>query len=792
MARLRRAIIRLLAAASIVGILVLSSGSIQGSALFGAAPDHLSTGELAAPGIPAALLAPFAARAGFDPTQYAGVANVQPLEGNVSVGVTFLPRSATFFSPPIAGATVMTNAELQATYGLTDAQYLAAERYFEGFGLTIQHTWPDQLHLTVAGAALRVAAAFSTDLFTGQLGTRLVEFPGSAPRLPATLENEVGAVTGLSNGFSTFTLPLQVSGPAPSRSGGVSSAPAAAGSFIYPNTPHMIYGFDGLYNYSSSPHYATHEGIALLLWGDGYSPNDLTTFYSTYYPSEFPAVAINAYPVDGAPEPAASAVTDPSGAPEELTLDLEWSGSQAPGATLNAVYAPDGPESDSYSPTDTSMEDALTTALQDVPNVKVLSMSFGLADGGDAALQAAFETDFAEAGQKGITLLAASGDNGGTSDKGCAGSAAPEYPAASPYVIAVGGTAPTLNYNFVGQPTGLANEPAWNLSGGGYSTDYAAPSWQLVGSAAGPISAGGGRGIPDVAAAASDDFLYYNSQPLSGYGTSFATPLWAGLVAEMDAIRGSPFGFITPRLYTIGVAEASGTAAQGLVDITSGANCLYSATSGWDPVTGWGTPRGVLLYEDLTGTYVDLELAPGAGSVTPGSTIAFTLTVVNASDQAPIAGVPVALALSGDTGGPCGGSFDSATVTTGTNGQALVYLAVPWCYLGLHAIATATLSANGYFGLNSTRVLVNLVAEPSAPYSFLLFALIMLLAILAGVALNGLGARRRHDAEAPPPPMPPGANATWTGPTSPTFPPPAEAAPPPPPPFENPGIPPPD
>ncbi|MFZ0892668.1 MAG: S53 family peptidase [Thermoplasmata archaeon] len=790
MARIGRSFFRVIAAISIVGILLLSSAPSHATNVVGDTAAFSSSSEFAATNVPGALLAPFAARAGFDPSELAGLTDVHALQGNISVGVTFLPRSASFFTPPIAGASYLTNAEIQTAYGLSDGQYLAAEQYFESFGLTIQHTWPDQLHLTIAGSAARVAAAFCTDLFAGQLGNRLVEFPGSAPSLPRALESEVAAVTGLSNGFSVFTLPLGTAGPAPDASARDASTSAASGSFIYPNTPHVIYGFDGLYNYSGSPHFATHEGIVLLLWGDGYSPNDLTTFYSTYYPSGFPAIDINAYPVDSAPEPASSAVTDPSGAPEELTLDLEWSGSQAPGATLNAVYAPDGPESDSYSPTDASMEDALTTAIQDVPNVEVLSMSFGLTDGGDAALQAAFETDFAEAGQKGITVLAASGDNGGTSDRDCAGSAAAEYPAASPYVIAVGGTAPTLSTNIVGQPNGLASEPAWNLSGGGFSTDYAAPNWQLVGSAAAPISAGGGRGIPDVAAAASNDFLYYSSQPLSGYGTSFATPLWAGLVAEMDAIRGSPFGFITPRLYAIGAAEAAGTAAQGIIDVTSGANCLYSATSGWDPVTGWGTPRGVLLYEDLTGTYVDLELAPGAGSVAPGSTIAFTLTVVNASDQVPIPDVAVALGLSGDTGGPCGGNFDSSTVTTGTNGQALVYLAVPWCYLGLHAIATATLSANGYFGLNSTRVQVNLLGAPSPPDNYVLFALIMVLAILAGIALNGLGARRQ-DEDQPPPPMPPGANATWTSPTSPSLPPPVETAPPPPPPSENSGSPPP-
>jgi hypothetical protein len=200
----------------------------------------------------------------------------------------------------------------------------------------------------------------------------------------------------------------------------------------------------------------------------------------------------------------------------------------------------------------------------------------------------------------------------------------------------------------------------------------------------------------------------------------------------------------------------------------------------------------VLLYEDLTGTYVDLELAAG-GSVSPGSTIALTVTVVNASDQAPISGVPVAMGLSGDTGGPCGGIFDSSTVMTGTNGQALVYLAVPWCYVGLHAIATATLSASGYFGLNSTRVLVDLVGMAPAPYNYLLFALIMGLAILAGAALNELGVRRQEQ-QTTAAQMPPGANTAWSTPASPPYSPPAEPVPPPPPPppTENSGTTPPN
>jgi kumamolisin len=55
-------------------------------------------------------------------------------------------------------------------------------------------------------------------------------------------------------------------------------------------------------------------------------------------------------------------------------------------------------------------------------------------------------------------------------------------------------------------------------------------------------------------------------------------------------------GFINPYLYTFGVSSSYGTDFH---DITSGKSGSYSAVTGYDLVTGWGSPNGVNLINAL-------------------------------------------------------------------------------------------------------------------------------------------------------------------------------------------------
>jgi kumamolisin len=723
--------------------------------------------------LPTALLGSPASRLGFNSAIADSTIDAAPAAGNLTTVLTFWPSSPSFYLTPGPGTPALTTAEVAAEYGLSPARYAALESYFVQHGLTILHAWPDRLFLTVTGPAAQMGAAFGTTERSGAYDGRAVVFATSVPSLPAPYQGEVAAASGLTTDLGRFTLPFEAL-PDPSTPLSTDSTPAQGRTTqtVTPTAIHTIYGLDALYNYSGSSHWATGVGIALLLWGDGYSPNDLSTFYSQDYPSEFPAPELRYFPVDGAPDPSSSALGDPSTGPQELTLDLEWAGSEAPGATLNAVYAPDGPASNGYSPTDQSMEDALNEAVTSVNGVQVLSMSFGTLDGTDTAFQAAFSTAFHEATLKGITILAASGDTGGTANKGCQGDVAPQFPAASPQVVAVGGTAPVLSENALGVVDGLDSEPAWNLSGGGFSSDYSAPAWQLVGSAAAPIRASGMRGMPDVAGPASDNEFYFNGRATFGEGTSFATPMWAGLVAEMDAVRGSSLGFVTPHLYAVGAAEGS-SGTPGLVDITQGANCLGPAGPGWDTATGWGTPRALPLFEEIAGTYVVVNLSASPEPVAPGGTLTATIHAFNETSQKGLGALSVYVELDSlSYSGPCGGVLATATGATDANGSFTVGVPVPGCYFGTRVSLAVTVSANGYYGSNQTTVTVNLdglsgvlAALQQYPYNLIGFAVIM--AVATSVGLYASSRHKRRLLSRRPPAPPPGATAPAAPPTAP-------------------------
>ena len=166
-------------------------------------------------------------------------------------------------------------------------------------------------------------------------------------------------------------------------------------------------------------------------------------------------------------------------------------------------------------------------------------------------------------------------------------------------------------------------EVGWIAAGGGFSHVFPRPLFQNVlpaGSTTIPATA---RGVPDIGYQASSrtGVLVYITNP--GYtgipcpdgslcsagwyvvgGTSSGSPQWAALIAIADQINGGPLGFINPALYKIGSAPAR--YAADFYDVTTGNNGLsapaipgYPATTGWDPVTGLGTPNAAVFLPDL-------------------------------------------------------------------------------------------------------------------------------------------------------------------------------------------------
>jgi kumamolisin len=326
------------------------------------------------------------------------------------------------------------------------------------------------------------------------------------------------------------------------------------------------------------------QSIAILELGGGYRSADLNAFFGNL---QLPNPSVVAIPVDGA----ANAPTgDPSGPDGEVELDIEIAGAIAPRAQIGVYFAPN---------TDRGFLDALTTAIHDTNlQPSVISISWGGPENSwTQQAMNAFDSACQDAATMGITVFAASGDNGAT-DGDPNGNLIVDFPASSPHVTGCGGT------KLVVSGRQITDEEAWNelaqnegATGGGVSEFFPMPTWQQ--GAKVPVAPNGqpGRGVPDVAG---------DADPTTGYnvvvdgavtvigGTSAVAPLWAGLTALINQSLKRAVGYLNPLLYSQNVEPA-------MNDISQGNNGGYNAGQGWDPCTGLGSPDGAKLLAALGG-----------------------------------------------------------------------------------------------------------------------------------------------------------------------------------------------
>ncbi|KAI1503372.1 tripeptidyl-peptidase 1 [Biscogniauxia marginata] len=213
---------------------------------------------------------------------------------------------------------------------------------------------------------------------------------------------------------------------------------------------------------------------------------------------------------------------------------------------------------------------------------------------------------FLQLGARGVSILFSSGDSGpGDScvrESDGAPYFQPTFPAGCPYVTAVGAT-----YN-------VDPEAAVSFSSGGFSTLHATPDWQAEAVGAYLDSIGGtysayfnasGRGFPDVAAQGSRFAVVDKGRSALLSGTSASSPVFAGVVALLNAARRSqgqpPLGFLNPWLYNNSAALTDITSGYGSGCTSNsafgGRGARWNATAGWDPATGLGTPDFAALLE---------------------------------------------------------------------------------------------------------------------------------------------------------------------------------------------------
>ena len=320
----------------------------------------------------------------------------------------------------------------------------------------------------------------------------------------------------------------------------------------------------------------------------------------------------------------------------EVSLDVEWAHATAPGANIILVTTPTAETLgvQGFSSMMNAVQYAVDHHLADV-----ISMSLYAGEGSFPSTAALMNLRKAlvDAQAQGVTVLAATGDLGSANTlkepikiPNLIPYPSVGWPASDPLVTAVGGTYHCTDPTNISTPSvdntdlpvdcqanpGQA-EIGWIDGGGGYSIIFPRPDYQnnlpagssYVGSSVGaPPPNTNMRGVPDVAYQASGETapLVY----LTAYGwftvegTSCGAPQWAGLVAIADQISGTDLGFINPGLYRIG-SDPTRYAAD-FFDVTTGNNGAfaptipgYSASQGWDAVSGLGTPNAANLAPDL-------------------------------------------------------------------------------------------------------------------------------------------------------------------------------------------------
>ena len=448
----------------------------------------------------------------------------------------------------------MGHADFAAAYGADDVDLEQVAAFAAAQGLSVAQQNPGRRTVILTGTTAQFEAAFQVELNDYDFASGGYRGRTGPVHVPSELVPIVEAVLGLDNR------------PAARPHFRIRPAAAVSSSFTPPQLAEL-YGFP--------PGDAAGQCIALIELGGGYRPADLTAYFRGLGLAQPKVVSVGVDHAKNAP------AGDPNSADGEVALDIEVAGAIAPAAKIAVYFAPN---------TDAGFLDAITTAAHDATNKpSIISISWGGPESSWTQQSlAAFDSAFQDAAVLGITVLVASGDNG-SSDGATDGATHVDFPASSPHVTGCGGT--RLNAS----ETQIAGEQVWNdaasggAGGGGVSVGFATPSWQTglkatpSNGAATPLAR---RGVPDVAGDADPASGYQirvDGQDLVFGGTSAVAPLWAGLIARINATANTPAGFINPTLYK---------APQALRDITLGTNGAFAAAKGWDACTGLGSPDG--------------------------------------------------------------------------------------------------------------------------------------------------------------------------------------------------------
>jgi kumamolisin len=498
----------------------------------------------------------------------------------------------------------LTAEEFTDRFAPTEEQYAAALRFAESNGMKVTDTLPTRMLFSVSTDVATVEKAFHVTMSSYQHPSEPRSF--YSPDQEPTVDPSLGIrhIGGLDN--------FSIAHPAGLREGvGDDSVAGAATGGTGPNGYFLGSDIRAAYYTAGLAKGATAltgtgQSVGLFELG-GYNPADVTKYFTN-------AKQTNSVTITNISIPSTTAATCTSCGDVEQVLDIEQAISMAPGLSSVRVYVG----------TSSPLNDSSIFAKMASDNIsKQLACSWGWSPA-DPTSDDPYFKEFAVQGQN---LFVAAGDNGAYTT-----TSVNVYPADDMYVTSVGGTVLTT----ASAGGAWSAETAWSKSGGGISPNkIAIPSWQPTAIITTADKASKTyRNVPDVAAEANtDNYVCYTTSVTVGTttawpsvctgssvtntagktsvtttgsaygGTSYAAPRWAAFLALVNqqavADKYTTVGFINPALYLIGEGKTAITGytyAGAFHDITSGSNGTYSTETGYDLVTGWGSPIGYGTY----------------------------------------------------------------------------------------------------------------------------------------------------------------------------------------------------
>jgi len=587
----------------------------------------------------------------------------------------------------------LTVEEFTAKFGPTQEDYNAVINFAAAHGLKVVGTSRNRVNLDVKGSVASIEEAFhlTMGIYQHPREDRTFFAPDREPT--PDLAVRLWHISGLDN----YSIPRPAvmhrdMSVRPNATTG--SGPSA--SFL---------GSDMRAGYYGGTLTGTGQTLGLLEYV-GTDLADLTTYFKNA--NETNNVTITLKSTDGT---SVTCLARQGCDDTEQTIDMTQAIGMAPGLSSLVMYV---------GSSDSAIFNSMATAS---PLNAQLSSSWTWSPA-DPGTDNPYFTEFAAQGQN---LFQAAGDSGAWT---ASGSGAEIFPADDVYITSVGGT--DLDTSSAGGP--WSSETAWSDGGGGISPDkYAIPSWQTSAASGCSSCSRTLRNGPDVSANANFTFYVCADQTTctaNEYGgTSFAAPMWAGylaLVNEQALLNGNhAVGFINPSLYSIG---AGSSYDADFHDITSGNNG-FSATTGYDLATGWGSPNGSGLITALAGGTTSpsftISASPASVSVVQGNNGTSTITTAISG------GFDAAIALSA-TGQPAGVTvtFNPTSIAVPGSGSSTVTLAVA----STTAAGTYTVTVTGVGGGVTQTTTISLTVTSSVSADFSISALPIALTVARGAS----------------------------------------------------------